>query len=75
MRLVGDDLGLSTLSLEDRARLRAAHLRAVARNLRAGVATAPSPDLLETVARLLDGLADAADNTPTCGAARWFRRT
>lgn len=61
-----DDLGLNALTLEDRARLRAAHLRAVARKQRAGSATPLTAEQLEDVARVLDGLADSADNTPTC---------
>lgn len=71
----GDGVGLDTLTLEDRARLKAAHLRAVARNQRAGVVMPLTPDQLEEAARLLSGLADAADNTPTCRFGGIPRRT
>jgi hypothetical protein len=65
-RRADDDVRFEALTLEDRARLRAAHLRNVARHARAGLRMTLTPEQLEDTARSLEGLADVAEQGHPC---------
>jgi hypothetical protein len=58
--------GVHGLTLEDRARLRAAHLDTVARYVEAGIAMTLRPEQLRDTARTLRALADVCDPAHPC---------